>query len=191
VNTNPFKKDPDKAKELLAKAGYPQGFSATLDHFSEHPYSDIATAIQADLAAIGVKVSLLPATRKQLLTKMRARQHQLVMNEWYPDYFDPNSNAQAFCSDPNDSDNSPLKIIAWRNHFFDPELTAEVAQAAQELDTEKRIELYHKIQQQFWDRSPIAFMLQQNNIAVLRKNVTGFQLGAQSDFIRYDKTRKA
>ena len=27
---------------------------------------------------------------------MRARQHQLVMNEWFPDYFDPNSNAQAF-----------------------------------------------------------------------------------------------
>ncbi len=53
VNTNPFHKDPDKAKELLAKAGYPQGFSATLDHFSEHPYADIATAIQADLAAVG------------------------------------------------------------------------------------------------------------------------------------------
>ena len=96
VTTNPFNHDPDKAKELLAKAGYPQGFSATLDHFSEHPYADIATALQEDLGAVGIKVSLLPGTRKQILTKMRARQHQLVMNEWFPDYFDPNSNAQAF-----------------------------------------------------------------------------------------------
>ncbi|HEY6431700.1 MAG TPA: ABC transporter substrate-binding protein [Acetobacteraceae bacterium] len=191
VNTNPFHKDPDKAKELLAKAGYPQGFSATLDHFSEHPYADIATAIQADLAAVGIKVSLLPGTRKQILTKMRARQHQLVMNEWFPDYFDPNSNAQAFAADPDDSDNSPLKIIAWRTHFHDPELTAEVAQAAEELDTEKRVELYHKMQQQFWDQSPIVFMLQQNAVAVLRKNVTGFHLGPQSDFVRYDGTKKA
>jgi peptide/nickel transport system substrate-binding protein len=190
VNTNPFRKDPDKAKELLAKAGYPNGFSVTLDHFSEHPYADIATAIQADLGAIGIKVSLLPGTSKQIVTKMRARQHQLLMNTWFPDYFDPNSNAQAFCSDPDDSDKSPLKIVAWRSHFYDPELTKEVEQAAAELDTEKRIELYHKIQQESWDQSPIVFILQQNAVAVARKNVAGFQLGPQSDFIRYGNTRK-
>jgi hypothetical protein len=34
-------------------------------------------------------------------------------------------------------------------------------------------------------------MLQQNNIAVMRAGVTGFWLGPQSDFIRYDKTKKA
>jgi ABC-type transport system substrate-binding protein len=69
-------------------------------------------------------------------------------------------------------------------------LTAEVAQAAIELDTEKRIALYHTIQQQAWERSPIVFMFQENNIALARKNVVGFHLGPQSDFIRYDKTRK-
>jgi peptide/nickel transport system substrate-binding protein len=121
---------------------------------------------------------------------MRARQHQLIINAWFPDYFDPNSNAQAFNSNPDDSDNSPMKIIAWRCHFHDPELTAEVAQAATELDTEKRVELYHKMQQQAWDRSPIVFMLQQNNVAEARKDVVGFHLGPQSDFIRYDKAKK-
>ena len=191
VNTNPFKKDPAKAKQLLAKAGYANGFDATLDHFSEHPYSDIAAVLQADLAGVGIKVSLLPGTRKQVLTKMRARQHQLLMNEWFPDYFDPNSNAQAFCANPDDSDNSKLKIIAWRNHFANKELTDEVDQAAQELDTQKRVALYNKMQQQFWDDSPIAFMLQQNAVAVARKDVAGFHLGPQSDFVRYGKTRKS
>jgi peptide/nickel transport system substrate-binding protein len=191
VFTNPFKKDPDKAKELLAKAGYAQGFTATLDHFSEHPYSDIAAALQADLGVVGIKVSLVPGTRKQIVTKMRARQHQLIMNEWFPDYFDPNSNAQAFNSDPDDSDNSKLKIIAWRNHFFNPELTKDVEEAAAELDTEKRIELYHKMQQQAWEVSPIVFTLQQNAVAVARKGVSGFRLGPQSDFVRYNETKKA
>ena len=191
VTTIPFKHDPDKAKALLAQAGYAQGFTATLDHFAEKPYSDIAQALQADLAAVGIKVSLIPGVQKQVFTKMRARQHQLVINSWFPDYFDPNSNAQAFNSDPDDSDNSPMKIIAWRCHFHDPQLTAEVAQAAAELDTEKRIGLYHTMQQQAWDRSPIAFMFQENNIALARKNVVGFHLGPQSDFIRYDKTRKS
>jgi peptide/nickel transport system substrate-binding protein len=190
VTTNPFKHDPDKAKELLAQAGYPQGFSATLDYVSEKPFSDIAAAIQADLSAVGIKVSLIAGVGKQVVTKMRARQHQLVINQWFPDYFDPNSNAQAFNSNPDDSDNSPMKIIAWRCHFFDKEITDEVVQAAAELDTEKRIELYHKMQQQAWDLSPIAFMLQQKNVAVALKNVVGFHLGPQSDFIRYDETRK-
>ena len=69
-----------------------------------------------------------------------------------------------------------MKIIAWRCHFNDPEVTAEVAQAAAELDTEQRVALYHKIQQQAWDRSPIVFMLQQNAVTVARKNVSGFML---------------
>jgi ABC-type transport system substrate-binding protein len=46
------------------------------------------------------------------------------------------------------------------------------------------------MQQEAWADSPIAFMLQQNDTAVLRKNVQGFHLGAQADFVRYDKTRK-
>ncbi len=190
VTTNPFKHDPDKAKALLAQAGYPQGFTATLDHYSEAPYTDIAAAIQAQLGAVGIKVSLLAGVRKQVFTKMRARQHQLVINEWFPDYFDPNSNAQAFNSNPDDSDNSPMKIIAWRCHFHDKQLTDEVVAAAQELDTEKRIQLYHSMQQQAWERSPIVFMLQQKDVSLARKNVVGFHLGPQSDFIRYDQTRK-
>jgi peptide/nickel transport system substrate-binding protein len=190
VTSNPFKHDPDKAKELLAQAGYAQGFTATLDHPANPPFGDIATAIQADLAAVGIRISLLSATGKQLVTKMRARQHQMILNLWFPDYFDPNSNAQAFNSDPDDSDNSPLKIIAWRCHFHDEELIEEVAQAAEERDTQKRVALYHKMQQQAWDRSPFAFMLQQTDVAVARRNVDGFHLGPQSDFTRYDKTQK-
>ena len=190
VNTNPFKKDPARAKELLAKAGYPQGFNVTMDHFSEVPFTEIAAAVQADLGEVGIKVSLLPATQKQVFTKMRARQHQMIMSEWYPDYFDPNSNAQAFNADPDDGNSSPLKIIAWRNHFYDPELTKEVAEAAKEVDTEKRVELYHKMQEQAWEVSSLAFMLQQNAVAVIRKGVSGFWLGPQSDFVRYGGTKK-
>jgi len=44
-----------KAKALLAKAGYPDGFSITLDHFSRAPFPDVAQAIQANLADVGIK----------------------------------------------------------------------------------------------------------------------------------------
>ncbi|MFZ5792025.1 MAG: ABC transporter substrate-binding protein [Pseudomonadota bacterium] len=190
VKETPFHKDTDKAKALMKKAGYADGFTATLDLFSDHPYTDIGTALQSDLGEIGIKVELLPGERKQVWTKMRARQHQLILSEWFPDYFDPNSNAQGFCANPDDSDNSTLKIIAWRNHFQNKELTAEVDEAAKELDTEKRVALYQKMQQQFWEDSPIAFMLQRNDIVVVRKDVTGFELGPQPDFTRYGKMKR-
>ena len=87
----PFRKDPARAKEMLAKAGYPNGFSLTMDHFAAAPYADIAQAIQADMAAVGVKLNLQAAEKKQVYGKMRARTHQVALTSWFPDYLDPNS----------------------------------------------------------------------------------------------------
>ncbi len=191
LTEQPFKKDTAKAKQLLAEAGLASGFSVTMDFISASPYADIAQAIQQDLAQAGIKVSLLPGEQKQVITKTRARTHQLAILVWGSDYFDPNSNAQAFCANPDDSDTSKLKIIAWRSHFKDPELTQEAEAAAKELDAEKRISLYEKMQHQFWDRAPFAFVLQQNTVAVLRKNVTGLVVGALPDYTRYKDFQKA
>ena len=56
LKSNPFKKDVAKAKQLLAEAGLADGFSVTMDYISTAPHGDIAQAIQADLAAVGIKV---------------------------------------------------------------------------------------------------------------------------------------
>lgn len=128
LGTQPFKQDLAKAKALLAKAGLPNGFSATMDFVSAPPYDVIAQALQADLGKIGIRAQLLPGEQKQVITKMRARQHQLLMLVWGSDYFDPNSNAQAFCANPDDTDKSPLKILARRCHFQNPQLTKQAAE---------------------------------------------------------------
>jgi peptide/nickel transport system substrate-binding protein len=191
LTEQPFKKDAAKAKQLLAEAGFPSGFSITMDYISSSPYSEIAQAIQQDLGEIGITVQLLPGEQKQVITKTRARTHQLAILVWGSDYFDPNSNAQAFCANPDDSDGSKLKIIAWRSHFVDKELTQAAADAAKELDSGKRIALYQTMQRQFWERAPFAFVLQQNAIAVLRKDVTGLIVGPVPDYTRYSQIRKA
>jgi peptide/nickel transport system substrate-binding protein len=191
LKNNPFKKDVAKAKQLLADAGLSGGFSVTMDYFSNSPNSDIAQAVQADLAAIGIKVQLLPGERKQVITKTRARQHQLAMLTWGTDYFDPNSNAQAWCANPDDSDQSKLKILAWRSHFVDKELTDESQAAVHELDPAKRIALYQTMQRQFMERAPFAMLLQQNAVAVLGKGVSGFSVGAMPDYTHYSAIQKA
>jgi len=191
LKQNPFRKDVAKAKALLAEAGLADGFSVTMDYISAAPYGDIAQAIQADLAAVGIKVQLLPGEQKQVITKTRARQHQLAMLVWGTDYFDPNSNAQAWCENPDDSDQSKLKILAWRSHFVDKELNGEALAAVQELDSAKRIELYRKMQQQFMDRAPFAMLLQRNAVAVLGKGVSGFRVGPMPDYTKYAQIKKA
>jgi peptide/nickel transport system substrate-binding protein len=191
LKANPFRKDVARAKQLLAEAGLAGGFSVNMDYWPSSPNGEIAQAIQADLDAIGIKVQLLPGERKQVITKTRARQHQLAMLNWGTDYFDPNSNAQAWCENPDDSDQSKLKILAWRSHYVDPELTAASQAAVHELDPAKRIALYHTMQQQFMDRAPFAMLLQQNAVAVLGKGVSGFRVGPMPDYTKYAQIAKA
>ncbi len=190
LTEQPFKKDTAKAKQLLAAAGLANGFSVSMDYISASPYGEVAQAIQQDLAQIGIKVSLLPGEQKQVITKTRARNHQLAILVWGSDYFDPNSNAQAFCANPDDGPDSKLKIIAWRSHFKDDQLTQEADAAAKELDSAKRIALYQTMQRQFWDRAPFAMVLQKNVTMMLRRDVTGLVVGALPDYTKYVDLRK-
>ena len=191
IPDKPFKKDVAKAKALLAKGGYPDGFSVTLDHAAKSPYAEIAQAVQADLAAIEVKVQLLAGEQKQVTTKMRARQHQITLMTWFPDYLDPNSNTQAFNSNPDDTDATKLKLPAWRCHYYDKELTAEVEKASKELDAKKRMEMYAQMQRDAVERSPFVFLLQNAEIATMHKGVSGIYIGLLPDYTRYAQIVKA
>jgi peptide/nickel transport system substrate-binding protein len=50
--------DPAKAKELLAKAGFPDGFECTLDILNKAERVSAAQAIQSQLAEVGIKVTI-------------------------------------------------------------------------------------------------------------------------------------
>ncbi|APV49922.1 hypothetical protein BWI17_09630 [Betaproteobacteria bacterium GR16-43] len=48
--------DKERAKQLLAEAGYPQGFDVTLDCGNNQPAADICQAIAAMLSQVGIRV---------------------------------------------------------------------------------------------------------------------------------------
>jgi peptide/nickel transport system substrate-binding protein len=50
--------DPKKAKQLLAEAGYPDGFSITLYGLSNQEYSNLMTAIQGYLSKVGIEAKI-------------------------------------------------------------------------------------------------------------------------------------
>jgi ABC-type transport system substrate-binding protein len=57
-NVKGYAFDAAKAKSLLTEAGYADGFSATLYCRPEKNFKDMATAIQSNLADVGIKVEL-------------------------------------------------------------------------------------------------------------------------------------
>ena len=101
ITDTPYKLDVAKAKELLAKAGLPDGFKVTMDTRNNSPTKDIAQAIQATMAQGGIEIEIIPADNKQTLTKYRARQHDIYIGQWGPDYQDPHTNAETFASNPD------------------------------------------------------------------------------------------
>ena len=178
---NPYKLDLAKAKELLAKAGLADGFDVTMDVRSSQPVTGIAESIQQTTGQAGIKMELIPGDGKQTLTKYRARNHDIYIGQWGVDYWDPNSNAETFTSNPDNADDSPNKTLAWRNAWDVPELTEATKAALLERDNAKRAEMYKALQKTFLETSPFVLIFQQTEVAGLRNNVKGYKLGPTFD----------
>lgn len=181
LDETPFKLDVAKAKELLDKAGLKDGFSVTMDTRNSQPVTGIAEAIQQTAAEAGIKIEIIPGDDKQTLTKYRARNHDIYIGQWGQDYFDPNSNAQTFASNPNNADDSNNQTLAWRNAWDVPELSKETEAALLESDPAKRVEMYRHLQKEVLEKSPFAIIYQQTEVAGVRNAVKGFKLGPSFD----------
>ncbi len=190
LDKNPFTYDPAKAKQLLTEAGFPNGLDLTLDAANSAPYSTMAQAVQASMAKGGVRVTIIPAEQKTLLTKYRARQHQMLMVYWGPDYMDPHTNADSFARNTDNTDNPQTKPLAWRNSWLIPEISKMTEAAVEERDTAKREQMYKDLQQKLLDDSPFIIMFQEVKQTAERADVQGFLVGPTQDVVLYGMTRK-
>lgn len=177
----PYKLDVAKAKALLAKAGYPNGFKVTVDMRTVQPLQGITEAIQQTLKRAGIEMEILPGDGKQTLTKYRARSHDIYIGNWGADYWDPHTNADTFARNADNRDNAATKPLSWRNAWAIPELTKKSDAAALERDAGKRAKLYQEIQAEFRKSSPFVMLYQQTEVAAYRSNLSGVKLGATSD----------
>lgn len=177
---NPYKLDVKKAKALLTKAGLPNGFKVTMDMRTVQPVQGITEAFQQTAKQAGIDIEIIPGDGKQILTKYRARTHDLVIGQWGADYWDPHTNA-TFVQNPDKADDAKTKPLAWRNSWNIPELTKKADTAVLERDTGKRKALYEQMQAEFRKDSPFIMLFQQVEVAAMRKEVTGLKIGPTSD----------
>lgn len=175
-NDTPYGLDVAKAKELLAKAGLPDGFSVTMDTRTPE-YANIAQAVQGTMAQAGIKVEIIPGDGQQTLTKYRARNHDIYIGVWGPDYQDPHTNADTFAKNTDNSDGAKAKPLAWRNAWDPKDLSAKVDAAVMEPDATKRAAMYMDMQKEVLATSPFVIMFQQIEVFGHRKNVQNFVIG--------------
>jgi peptide/nickel transport system substrate-binding protein len=81
---NAYPYNPQKAKELLAAAGYPHGFSTSALYYPGQPgASEANQAVAAQLANVGIKVMLVAATSPaDLQSKISSAQYSILGVDW-------------------------------------------------------------------------------------------------------------
>ncbi len=177
LEDTPFALNVEKAKELLAEAGLPEGFSVTMDVRNTPEITAISEVIQQTMAEAGIQMELIPGDGQQTLTKYRARNHDIYIGRWGPDYQDPHTNADTFARNPDNADDAASKPLAWRNAWDIPEMTAKADAAVLEKDTATRADMYIALQEEHQQVSPFVIMFQEIEVFGMRKDVNGFIIG--------------
>ncbi len=179
LKDTPFAFDTNKAKALLADAGYPDGFEVEMIVRNAQERLDIAQSLQNTFGQAGIKVNLSVGTGKQILGRYRNRDFDIYLGAWGPDYPDPQTNADTFSHNPDNRDEAKLTgKLAWRNSWDIPMMTKQTEAAVEELDAIKRGKMYVKIQKEHQMKSPFAIMFQKIEQTGRQKNIKNFVTGS-------------
>ncbi|MCZ6846389.1 MAG: ABC transporter substrate-binding protein, partial [Alphaproteobacteria bacterium] len=94
TNYKGYAYDPGKAKQLLAEAGYPDGFATELYAMNTDPNPRIAQAFQQDLAAVGIKAEIKSLAQATVIAAGGEGTAPMLWSggmAWIADYPDPSN----------------------------------------------------------------------------------------------------
>ena len=173
----PFKLDLDRAKALLAEAGYPNGFTKKFIHSANNIAPVLAQHVQSNASKIGVKLELEQMADAQLFTRARGREFEVLLIGWGAGYPDADSMISRHAVNP---DNRPEARLAqypsWRSSWQDEKINAMADAARMERDPAKRIAMYHEIQKYMLENGPMAYIAQTVRSIAVRKEIKGFAM---------------
>ena len=160
--------DPKRAKELLAQAGFPNGFKTTLWVMAISrpyvPYPDrVGEVLQANLAEVGIQAEIVTYEWGTYLKKVYAGEADLFLNGWMADYPDATNFLDVFFG--GGSDNSLGAKF--------PELTQLLQDAGATTDKNKRQALYNRANQFVHDNVPAMPLVHNSSALAFKKTVNG------------------
>lgn len=179
-STKDFEYNPEKAKELLAKAGFPNGFEVQMYTLPvSRPYNPagkkMGELMQADLAKVGIKVKLVSYDWPTYLEKAKNGEHEMLQIGWTGDNGDPDNflNMLLGCASVTSGSN----YARWCYKPFND----LVQEAKQTLDVKKRADLYKKAQGIFKDQVPWVTLAHAKVFKAMEARVTGYQISPFGD----------
>jgi peptide/nickel transport system substrate-binding protein len=175
----PFRLDLDKAKQLIAEAGYPNGFSKRLILSVNRLEPVLAQHVQSNAAKIGINLELEQMTDGTLFNRNRARDFEICLINWTAGYPDANSMISRHAVNPDNRVEAKLAMLpVWRASFQDQTINSMAEAAMMERDEAKRIALYHTIQKKLMQEGPFVYMFQTVRSIAVRNEVKNLKLSA-------------
>ena len=168
--------DPVAAQALLVEAGYPSGFETDLWYMPvSRPYNPnaqrVAEMIQADLARIGIQVTLYTEEWSLYRAKIQDGEASMALYGWTSDNGDPDNfmNVLLGCISARPGGNN---VARW----CDPGYDKLVTDAKLTTDRSLRERLYREAQEIFHAEVPWVPIAHSVVFMATRANVTGFKI---------------
>lgn len=175
-NLKGYNYNPQKAKQLMKEAGYPNGFEATLYVNENVRHKAVAEAIQAQVSDLGIHLNIKMMDWGVLLDLLDRGESQMYRMGWVVDYLDPDN----FLYVNLHSSNAGAK----GNYSFykNPEVDKLLTAGRLETNPAKRIKLYQKAEQMIVDDAPWLFLFYYYNNIATQKYVHNVTLPAFGDY---------
>lgn len=163
----PYEQNIEKAKQLLADAGYANGFSCKLYTDTTQERVDLAEVIQNQLKKIGITcevIKLEPVAYQQAFAR---GEHDMMLYGLTTTTAEGDKAFRWFHSDHA----LGQSFVSWKNADYDKLIDT----AAQTLDKDTRMGIYKQVQQMLKDECVVIPTLHREILTAARANVKGFQ----------------
>ena len=165
--------DPQRARQLLAEAGYPNGFSTSFECPSGGYMNDqaICLAVSAMLAQIGIQTSLNQLPYPQFIVQVQGPTYgcTLCLYGWSSSSFDAGTWVNGVMHSRDSANGLGTFNLAGYN---DPVFDQLSAQIATEMDHDKRMAEFGQVWQKMTSEYLILPLLQQSTIWAMRDGIS-------------------
>lgn len=158
--------DPEKARKLIAEAGFGAGKPRpSVKLFTLPIYTNIGSFIANELKQAGIDVQVEPVQKSLLLEQTSRSQVPFFRGSWIADYPD----AENYMSVLYGKNPAPPNYTRYNNPAFD----ALYEQALKESDDQKRYDLYFKMNKLIMDDAAVIPLYYDVAIHLSQKNISG------------------